>query len=111
MEVRRTVPVALDGDSDDAALLEDIFLWSAQCVVDHAFQVQGEYVTTSKTTLDDETYATCARKQTASTVVSFKSLATKRRKPAKVSSNAGSRTRRHQNQRSPVRISSTTNAL
>jgi hypothetical protein len=56
MEVRRTVPVALDGDSDDAALLEDIFLWSAQCVVDHAFQVQGEYVTTSKTTLDDETY-------------------------------------------------------
>jgi len=57
MEVRRTVPVALDVDSDDAALLEDTvdtFLWSAQYVVDHAFQ--GEYVTTSKTTLDDETY-------------------------------------------------------
>ncbi len=57
MEVRRTVPVTLDVDSDDAALLEDTvdtFLWSAQYVVDHAFQ--GEYVTTSKTTLDDETY-------------------------------------------------------
>jgi hypothetical protein len=55
--VRRTVPVALDVDSDDAALLEDTvdtFLWSAQYVVDHAFE--GEYVTTSKTTLDDETY-------------------------------------------------------
>jgi putative transposase len=57
MEVRRTVPVTLDVDSDDAALLEntvDTFLWCAQYVVDHAFQ--GEYVTTSKTTLDDETY-------------------------------------------------------
>ena len=57
MEVRRTVPVTLDVDSDDAALLEDTvdtFLWSAQYVVDHAFQ--GEYVTTSKTTLDDDTY-------------------------------------------------------
>jgi len=57
MEVRRTVPVALDVDSDDAALLEDTvdtFLWSAQYVVDHAFD--GEYVTTSKTTLDEETY-------------------------------------------------------
>ncbi|QDX40806.1 RNA-guided endonuclease TnpB family protein [Salarchaeum sp. JOR-1] len=57
MEVRRTVPVALNVDSDDAALLEDTvdqFLWSAQYVVDHAFQ--GENVTTSKTTLDDETY-------------------------------------------------------
>ena len=57
MEVRRTVPVALDVDSDDAALLEatvDTFLWSAQYVVDHAFK--GEYVTTSKTTLENETY-------------------------------------------------------
>jgi len=57
MEVRRTVPVVLDVDSDDAALLEDTintFLWSAQYVVDHAFK--GKYVTTSKTTLDDETY-------------------------------------------------------
>jgi len=57
MEVRRTVPVALDVDSDDAALLKDTvdtFLWSAQYVVDHAFE--GEYVTTSKTTLDEETY-------------------------------------------------------
>ena len=57
MEVRRTtVPVALDVENDDAALLEDTvdtFLWCAQYVVDHAFQ--GEYVTTSKTTLDDET--------------------------------------------------------
>jgi hypothetical protein len=56
MEVRRTVPVALDVDGDDDGLLEDTvdtFLWSAQYVVDHAFQ--GEYVTTSKTTLDDET--------------------------------------------------------
>ena len=54
MEVRRTVPVRLDVDSDDAALLEatvDTFLWSAQYVVDHAFR--GEYVTTSKTQLDD----------------------------------------------------------
>ena len=56
MEVRRTVPVALDVDSDDAVLLEDTvdtFLWCAQYVVDYAFQ--GEYVTTSKTTLNDET--------------------------------------------------------
>ena len=44
-------------DNDDAALIEDTvdtFLWSAQCVVDYAFK--GEYVTTSKTTLDEETY-------------------------------------------------------
>jgi len=57
MEVRRTVPVVLDVDSDTAALLKDTvdtFLWSAQHVVDHAFE--GEYVTTSKTTLDNETY-------------------------------------------------------
>lgn len=57
MDVRRTVPVALDMDSDAAALLEDTvdtFHWSAQYVVDHAFK--GEYVTTSKTALDDETY-------------------------------------------------------
>jgi len=57
MEVRRTVPVVLDVDSDDTVLLEDTvdtFLWCAQYVTDHAFQ--GEYVTTSKTTLDDETY-------------------------------------------------------
>ena len=57
MEVRRTVPVKLDVDSDDAVLLEDTvdtFLWCAQYVTDHAFE--GEYVTMSKTTLDDETY-------------------------------------------------------
>jgi Probable transposase. len=56
--VRRTVPVTLDVDSDDPALLEDTvdpFLWSAQYVGDHAFQ--DEYVTTSKTTLDAETYS------------------------------------------------------
>jgi len=56
MEVRRTVPVKLDVDSDDAALLEDTadtFLWCAQYVTDYAFE--GDYVTTSKTTLDDET--------------------------------------------------------
>ncbi|ESS11068.1 MAG: transposase, IS605 OrfB family, central region [uncultured archaeon A07HR60] len=57
MEVRRTVPVTLEVDSQDAALLEDTideFLWAAQYVTDHAFH--GEYVTTSKTTLHDETY-------------------------------------------------------
>ncbi|ERH12069.1 MAG: transposase, IS605 OrfB family, central region, partial [halophilic archaeon J07HB67] len=57
MEVRRTVPVTLNVDSQDAALLEDTideFLWAAQYVTDHAFH--GEYVTTSKTTLNDETY-------------------------------------------------------
>jgi len=57
MEVRRTVPVTLDVDSQDAALLRettDQFLWAAQYVIDHAFH--GEYVTTSKTTLNDETY-------------------------------------------------------
>ena len=57
MEVRRTVPVTLDVDTDDAALLEltvDTFLWCAQYVVDYAFQ--GEYVTTNKIQLNDETY-------------------------------------------------------
>jgi IS605 OrfB family transposase len=57
MEVRRTVPVALDVDSDNAALLADIvdaFLRSAQYVVDHAFR--SEYVTTRKTTLNAETH-------------------------------------------------------
>jgi IS605 OrfB family transposase len=57
MEVRRTVPVKLNVDSDDTALLRDTvdtFLWCAQYVTDYAFH--GEYVTTSKHTLDDETY-------------------------------------------------------
>ena len=57
MEKRRTVPVKLDVDSDAAALLEDTvdeFLWAANYVTRHAFQ--GEYVTTSKTTLHDDTY-------------------------------------------------------
>lgn len=57
MKVRRTVPVTLDVDSDDATLLEDTideFLRAAQYVTDHAFE--DECVTTSKTTLNDETY-------------------------------------------------------
>jgi putative transposase len=57
MEKRRTVPVKLDVDSADAALLEDTvdeFLWAANHVTRHAFD--GEYVTTSKTTLHDDTY-------------------------------------------------------
>jgi putative transposase len=57
MEKRRTVPVKLDVGSDDSALLRDTideFLWAANYVTRHAFQ--GEYVTTSKTTLHDDTY-------------------------------------------------------
>jgi IS605 OrfB family transposase len=57
MEVRRTVPVTLDVDNDDDALLHDTvdeFLFAAQYVVDYAFH--GEYVTTSKGQLQDETY-------------------------------------------------------
>jgi putative transposase len=57
MEVRRTVPVTLDVDSDDAVLLEDTvdeFRFAAQYVADHAFH--SEYVTTSKAQLQDETY-------------------------------------------------------
>jgi len=57
MEKRRTVPVRLTVNSDDAALLRDTvdeFLWAANYVTRHAFQ--GEYVTTSKTTLNDDTY-------------------------------------------------------
>ena len=57
MEVRRTVPVKLDVDSDDAALLRetvDEFLWAANYVVDYAWQ--GEYKTTSKAQLQEETY-------------------------------------------------------
>ena len=57
MEVRRTVPVKLDVDSDDAALLHDTvdeFLFAANSVVDHAWQ--GEKKTTSKAHLQRETY-------------------------------------------------------
>nr|EGQ39628.1 MAG: hypothetical protein J07AB56_03560 [Candidatus Nanosalinarum sp. J07AB56] len=63
--MRRTVPVTLDVDSQDAALLADTideFLWAAQSVTDHAFH--GEYVTSrhvtsrhvtpSKTTLNED---------------------------------------------------------
>ena len=64
MEVRRTVPVKLDVDSDGAALLHetvDEFLWAANYVVDRAWQ--GEYKTTSKAQLQEETYNK-VRKQT-----------------------------------------------
>ena len=57
MEVRRTVPVKLDVNGDDAALLSqtvDEFLWAANYVVDHAWQ--GDYKTTSKAQLQEETY-------------------------------------------------------
>jgi IS605 OrfB family transposase len=57
MEKRRTVPVRLDLNSDDTPLLRDTvdeFLWAANYVTRHAFQ--QEYVTTSKTTLNDDTY-------------------------------------------------------
>ena len=57
MEERRTVPVKLAVDSYSTALLEetiDEFLWAANYVTRHAFE--GEYVTTSKTTLHEETY-------------------------------------------------------
>ncbi|GAB3421499.1 RNA-guided endonuclease TnpB family protein [Haloparvum alkalitolerans] len=57
MEVRRTVPVKLDVDIDEAALLRetvDEFLWAANYVVDHAWQ--GEYKITSKAQLQEETY-------------------------------------------------------
>ncbi len=57
MEKRRTVPVKLDVDSGDTTLLRDTvdeFLWAANYVTSYAFH--GEYVTTSKTTLHDETY-------------------------------------------------------
>ena len=52
-----TVPVKLDVDSDDAALLHktvDEFLFVANYVVDHTWQ--GEYKTTSKAQLQEETY-------------------------------------------------------
>ncbi len=55
--MRRTVPVKLDVDSDDTALLRDTvdeFLWAANYVVDHAWQ--GDYKTTSKAQLQAETY-------------------------------------------------------
>jgi IS605 OrfB family transposase len=57
MEKRRTIPVKIDVNSDNAALLRntvDEFLWAADYVTHHAFQ--GEYVTTSKTTLHHDTY-------------------------------------------------------
>ena len=58
MEVRRTVPVKLDVDSDAAELLHETveeFLWAANHVVDHAFE--DDWVTTSKAQLQEETYS------------------------------------------------------
>ncbi|WP_299236417.1 RNA-guided endonuclease InsQ/TnpB family protein [Natronomonas sp.] len=57
MEKRRTVPVKLNVGSDDSSLLRDTvdeFLWAANYVTRHAFE--GEYITTSKTALHDDTY-------------------------------------------------------
>lgn len=57
MEARRTVPVKLDVNSRADALLRetvDEFLDAANYVVDYAFQ--GEYVTTSRAKLQEETY-------------------------------------------------------
>jgi len=57
MEVRRTVPVTLDVDSDGTELLEETvaeFLFAAQYVVDYAFE--GKSVTTTKGQLNAETY-------------------------------------------------------
>lgn len=57
MEVRRTVSVKLDVDSDGAALLKETveeFLYSANFVVDHAWN--GDSITTSKAKLQRETY-------------------------------------------------------
>ena len=65
MEKRRTVPVKLDVDSHSAALLEatiNEFLWAANYTTRHAFE--GDYVTTSKTTLHEETYE-AVREETA----------------------------------------------
>ena len=58
MEVRRTVPVKLDVDRDDAALFRetvDEFLWAANSVVEHAWE--GDSKPTSKAQLQEETYA------------------------------------------------------
>jgi hypothetical protein len=109
MEVRRTVPVTLEVDSQDAALLEDTvdqFLWAAQYVTDHAFH--GEYVTPSKTTLNEETYADVreARLLTATRITSNRP-ATRLPKRVKALSNAGSKQRKRPNHTSGVHISCT----
>ena len=94
VEVRRTIPVTLDVDSDDAALLEDTvdtFLWSAQYVVNQAFQ--GEYVATSKTTLDNKTYDDVREKTDGFNGGLVQAAATRPLKPARAWSNAGSRGR------------------
>lgn len=57
MEVRRTVPIKLEVNSRADSLLQetvDEFLEAANYVVNHAFQ--GDYVTTSKAQLQEETY-------------------------------------------------------
>jgi putative transposase len=64
MEVRRTVPVKLDVDSEADALLRetvDEFLFAANFVLDHTWG--DDWLTTSKAQLQDETYAT-VREQT-----------------------------------------------
>lgn len=55
--MRWTVVVTLEVDDDDAALREetiDQFHWGIRYVTDYAFE--GEYVTTSKTTLNGGTH-------------------------------------------------------
>lgn len=102
MEVRRTVPVTLEVDSPDAALLADTideFLWAAQYVIDHAFR--GEYVITSKTTLNDDTYNDTSTQTTSSRP------ATRLRRRAKALSNGGNRARKLRNHSSLVHTSCT----
>ena len=97
MEVRRTVPVTLDVDSDDAALLEDTvdaFLWSAQYVVDHVSKSKASTSQPAKPRWMTKPTTTYVRKQTASTAVLSKPPETKPLKPAKASSHAGRTARR-----------------
>ena len=104
--MRRTVPVKLDVDSDDTALLTDTvdtFLWAAQYVTDHAFQ--GEYVTTSKTTLDDETYDDVREATDGFNGGLVQAVATRPQKPAKASSPSGNRARKRRNHTLPAHTS------
>lgn len=103
------VPVALDVDSDDAVLLEDTvdtFLWSAQYVVDHAFE--GESVTSSKTTLDDETYDDVREKTDGFNGGLVQAARNKAAEACKASSHAGNTARKRRNPRSPAHTSFTT---
>ncbi len=90
MAVRRTVQVALEVDSDDAALLVDtvdVFLWSAQYVVGHAFD--GESVTTARPRWTTTRTTMGAKRQMGSTVAWCKPLGTRPLTPAKASLPAG----------------------